>query len=201
MGKKFTPEMHLEGEFLKFFKKLRRDLRINTGASDFFDEIEGDIGEMLYTAQKEGKTVKDVIGDSDEEYLEELVKTFYETHTEKSLMAIKIGTGLIFVGIFIFWGFFISRSIVLGTVISIAALAIYGALIDKINGNSYSEVIKYNKIIWNTMNVLLLPVLIVGIYCATIGGREITIVSICYLCSIPITLIGCILVKAGEFEL
>lgn len=200
MGKKFTPEMHLEGEFLKFFRKLRRDLKTNTGASDFFDEIEGDIGEMLYTAQKDGKTVKDVIGDSEEEYLEELIKTFYETHTKKSIMAIKIGTGLFIVGAFVFWGFFISRNIMLGTIISIIGLVIYGILINKINISSYKEVIKYNKIKRYIMNVVLVPLLVVGTYCALTGGTEVTLVSIFYIFSIPISMIGLILVKVGNLN-
>ncbi|MGL5352075.1 MAG: hypothetical protein ACRDA5_01970, partial [Clostridium sp.] len=169
MGKAFTPELHLEGEFLKFFRKLRRDLKANTGASDFFCEIEGDIGEMLYTAQKDGKTVNDVIGDSEDEYVEELIKTFYEANPKKSIMAIKLGTTLYMCGVCAFISFLLFNSVILSIAISIFGLFSYIIIINKINSNIYNEAIKYNKAMNYTIWLMLIPLFISGVY---IGSDE-----------------------------
>lgn len=55
MGKAFTPELHLEGEYLKFFKKVKRNINSYTGTTKSFDEVEADIGEMFYRLKRKGK--------------------------------------------------------------------------------------------------------------------------------------------------
>lgn len=199
MGKAFTPELHLEGEFLKFFRKLRRDINTQTGASNFFSEIEGDIGEMLYTAQKDGKTVKDVIGDSEEEYLEELIKTFYEGNPKEKIRSVKIGTVLTIVGMFGYVGIILSNSIMLSIGMSMIGLLISGIIINKINGESYSQAIKYNKILNYSMYAMVVPFFISGIYIGNSGRMERLTSPFC-IGSIVICIIGAILVKWGNLN-
>ena len=195
MGKTFTPELHLEGEYLKFFRKLRGYLNGYTGSSKFFNDIEGDIGEMFYTAQKDGKLLKDIIGDNEDEYILELLRTFYEVNPKKKIMNIKIGLSIIMSSCFALIGFTLTRSVL----VSIFTGSIGGSLnilfLKNVSEGLDIKAIKYMKVMNIIMGLLFLPVFIAGIYTGYIGESKNVIVVI-----MLIGVVGWVVTKVGNYN-
>ena len=193
MGRAFTPELHLKGEYLKFFRKLRRRLGLFTGTTDFFSEIEGDIGEMLYTAQKDGKSLDMIIGEDEDEYIVELLRTFYEANPTKKVMAVKVGMSLTMGGSFALIGVILFNSIIVSIFTGIVGLVLYIMLVKRINDGLDSKAIKYMNIINNILYILILPLYMFWSFRGDKGESKIIVLG-----SICIWFIGCILTTLGN---
>lgn len=171
MGKTFTPELHLNGEYLKFFRKVRTSLKDFTGTSSLFNEIEPDIGEMLYSAQMEGRDLSSIV-ENEDEYITELLRTFYEANPKNDVLLVKIAYILGMFGSGPAIGYLLFNSILLSVLLSIVFVFLYVIFIKNMNEGLDKKMIKTMMIIKITQKYSIVPVAIIGIYAGMRGGYE-----------------------------
>ncbi|MGL5085228.1 MAG: hypothetical protein ACRC68_05850 [Clostridium sp.] len=194
MGKTFTPELHLEGEYLKFFRKVKRNINSYTGTMKSFDDIEADIGEMFYTAQKDGKLLKDIIGENEDEYILELIRTFYDVSSKKKNISFKIGSSIVIASDFAFTGFLTTGSIIVSILAASIGVAINIKFFKNINEGLDIKAIKYMKVM-NNITIISFPIMTIGIFMGYAGQSEKIFIGI-----LLIGVVGTMITQIGNYE-